>query len=273
MSPRSRHAQRAPDPIALSIGQVAALADVTRRAVRHYERCGVLPAPQRTEKGYRRYTMATVVHLIRIRRLRTLGLSVPQIRAALTDSAPPGTLHDALRLLDGDLARRIETLEQIRHATQTLLAESGSSLEEASGWRELLRTARQTTAEMGKASEDESRSGATLADLAEFSEAVGGPSVAQEMQQRLQDPTYALRLQELSRRLHALARLPADQTPAESESLAAAFARDLPLNLLPSPLADPAMLTILLGERLSLVQVRCLERAWALAHAPGEATR
>jgi DNA-binding transcriptional MerR regulator len=232
-----------------------------------------LSAPQRTEKGYRRYTMATVVHLIRIRRLRTLGLSVPQIRAALGDGASPETLHDALRLLDDDLARRIVALEQMRHATQTLLAESGSSLLEASGWRELLRAARQTTAERGEAGEGESRSGATLADLAELAEVVGGPSLAQQMQRRLQDPTYALRLQELSRRLHALARLPEDQVAAESESLAAAFARDLPLILLPSPLADPAMLTILLGERLSLVQVRCLERAWALAHAPGEATR
>jgi DNA-binding transcriptional MerR regulator len=266
MSERSRNAQPTPNPTSLSIGQVAALADVTRRAVRHYERAGLLPAPQRTAKGYRRYTMATVVQLIRIRRLRALGLSVPQIREALADGANPGTLSEALSLLDADLARRIETLQQMRRSTQALLAETGPNLQTAPAWRELLRMARQTGAPH-QVGEGECARDMTLADLVDFAEAVGGPPLLLEMRQRFEDPDYGISLQDLSRRLKELPLLPPDRVAAESESLAAAFARALPLNLLPGPLADPAMLTILLGERLSLVQVRCLERAWVLARS------
>jgi DNA-binding transcriptional MerR regulator len=265
MSEQRRTAQPTLDPTALRIGQVATLSDVTRRAVRHYERAGLLPAPERTEKGYRRYTMATVVQLIRIRRLRSLGLSVPQIRKALADGASPGTLQEALRLLDEDLARRIEALQQMRAATQALLAESGSSLEAAPTWRELVGTARQTAGSARETGESESRAGTPLGDLLNLAEAVGGPALEQEMRQRFEEPAYEMRLQDLSRRLKALALLPADQIAVEGEALAEAFARALPLHLLPGPLADPAMLTILLGERLSLIQVRCLERAWVLA--------
>jgi DNA-binding transcriptional MerR regulator len=267
MNQHTRNVPRAADPTALSIGQIAALADVTRRAVRHYERSGLLPAPQRTEKGYRRYTMATVVRLIQIRRLRALGLGVAQIRATVADGATAGTLHESLRVLDEDLARRIETLQQMRRATQALLTGSGPSLQTAPAWRDLLRRARQTPVPPRRPGQGESGPGATLADMVELAEAVGGPPLVREMRLRLEDPHYLPRLQEVSRRLKELALLPSDQVAAESEALARALASELPLHLLPGPLADPAMLTILLGERLALVQVRCLERAWALAHA------
>jgi hypothetical protein len=211
--------------------------------------------------------MATVVRLIRIRRLRELGLGVSQIREAVADDATPGTLYEGLRLLDGDLAQRIEALQQMRRVTQALLAETGPSLQTAPAWRELLRRARQTAASPHEVGEDETGRATTLADLVEFAEAVGGPPLLQELRQRLEDPDYLLRLQEVSRRLNELPLLSSDLATAESESLAAALARDLPSHLLPGPLADPAMLTILLGERLALVQVRCLERASVLAHA------
>ena len=39
----------------LTIGQLAAYAGVTVRAVRHYHAKGLLPEPQRDHSGYRRY--------------------------------------------------------------------------------------------------------------------------------------------------------------------------------------------------------------------------
>lgn len=61
----------------LTIGQLAAYAGVTVRAVRHYHAKGLLPEPERDHSGYRRYDAAAVVKLIRIRTLAkpTVGLS------------------------------------------------------------------------------------------------------------------------------------------------------------------------------------------------------
>jgi hypothetical protein len=39
----------------LTIGQLAAYAGVTVRAVRHYHQIGLLPEPERDASGYRRY--------------------------------------------------------------------------------------------------------------------------------------------------------------------------------------------------------------------------
>ena len=39
----------------LTIGQLAAYAGVTTRAVRHYHQVGLLPEPERDASGYRTY--------------------------------------------------------------------------------------------------------------------------------------------------------------------------------------------------------------------------
>ncbi len=48
----------------LTIGQLAAYAGVTVRAVRFYHQKGLLPEPERDDSGYRRYDAAAVVELI-----------------------------------------------------------------------------------------------------------------------------------------------------------------------------------------------------------------
>ena len=48
----------------LTIGQLAAYAGVTVRAVRHYHQIGLLPEPERDASGYRRYGPTAVVSLI-----------------------------------------------------------------------------------------------------------------------------------------------------------------------------------------------------------------
>ena len=57
----------------LRIGELARLAGVTPRAVRFYETQGLLPAPHRSEAGYRLYSPHDLVRVIRVRRLRELG--------------------------------------------------------------------------------------------------------------------------------------------------------------------------------------------------------
>lgn len=63
------------------IEQVAARTGLTKRTLRYYEEIGLLPAPTRTEGGYRLYSEADVQQLERIKRLKgLLGFSLAEIR-------------------------------------------------------------------------------------------------------------------------------------------------------------------------------------------------
>jgi len=78
-------------PPGLTIGQAAKAAGVTRKAVRVYEARGLLPAPDRSTAGYRLYDPHDVELLAFIRRARTLGLHLDDIRdvLAIRDGGTP----------------------------------------------------------------------------------------------------------------------------------------------------------------------------------------
>jgi DNA-binding transcriptional MerR regulator len=113
----------------MRIGELAALAGVTTRTVRHYHRIGLLPEPARQPNGYRRYTLRHAVELTRVRRLTELGLSLDEVRDVLADDAGK-ELHEVLAELDADLARQEETIRQRRSRLAELLeqAEEGGGL-------------------------------------------------------------------------------------------------------------------------------------------------
>lgn len=106
--------------IVLTIGEVARLADTTVKAVRHYHAHGLLPEPERDAAGYRRYGSAELVRLLRIRRLRELGLSVPRIRELLGDG--PDTVRAALAELDRELAAKQRDITKQRKRIAELRA-------------------------------------------------------------------------------------------------------------------------------------------------------
>ncbi|GAA1510015.1 MerR family transcriptional regulator [Streptomyces synnematoformans] len=116
----------------MRIGELAALAGVTTRTVRHYHRIGLLPEPARRANGYRVYTLRDVVELARVRRLTELGLSLDEVRDVLADDAGR-ELHEILAELDADLARQEEAIRQRRVRLTGLLrqAESGGLTAEA----------------------------------------------------------------------------------------------------------------------------------------------
>jgi Cu(I)-responsive transcriptional regulator len=63
----------------MNIGEAAKGSGISAKMIRHYEVVGLLPAPSRTESGYRQYT-GNDVHTLRfIRQARDLGFSIPQI--------------------------------------------------------------------------------------------------------------------------------------------------------------------------------------------------
>ncbi|MFX0593293.1 helix-turn-helix domain-containing protein [Melissospora conviva] len=108
----------------LTIGELAAYADVTVRAVRHYHQIGLLPEPERDTSGYRRYGPAAVVALIRIRTLANAGVPLSEIAEML--DADDATFAEAIRRIDDRLRHRIERLATSR--TQIAQLAAGDSL-------------------------------------------------------------------------------------------------------------------------------------------------
>jgi DNA-binding transcriptional MerR regulator len=108
----------------LTIGQLAAYAGVTVRAVRHYHHIGLLPEPERDASGYRRYGATAVVSLIKIRTLASAGVPLSEIGRVLEADAP--SLAEAVEKIDSHLRDEIERLETSRKQIAQLAA--GDSL-------------------------------------------------------------------------------------------------------------------------------------------------
>ena len=102
--------------------EVARLAGVTVRALRHYHAIGLLPEPARSDNGYRDYDIDDLVRVLRVKRLASLGFPLERIGGMLeeldADAVADGGLSAAERQLDeldAELARQIERLERQRH--------------------------------------------------------------------------------------------------------------------------------------------------------------
>ncbi|MGH3211213.1 MAG: MerR family transcriptional regulator, partial [Trebonia sp.] len=108
----------------LTIGQLAAYAGVTVRAVRHYHQIGLLPEPERDASGYRRYGAKAVVSLIKIRTLAQAGVPLSEIGRMLEADAP--AFAQVVERIDSHLRDEIERLETSRKQIAQLAA--GDSL-------------------------------------------------------------------------------------------------------------------------------------------------
>ncbi|WP_017581300.1 MerR family transcriptional regulator [Nocardiopsis valliformis] len=102
--------------------ELAQLAGVTVRTLRHYHQIGLLPEPPRSAGGYRRYDVGDLVRLLRITRLTALGVPLSALPAVLDD---PKAAEELLDELDRQAAAEIERLNA-RRADIAALRSSGS---------------------------------------------------------------------------------------------------------------------------------------------------
>ena len=108
----------------LTISQLASYAGVTVRAVRHYHHVGLLPEPERDASGYRSYTAADVVRLIKVRTLAEAG--VPLARVAELLEADEEEFAAAVAEIDRRLRAEVRELQEHRRRIARLAA--GDSL-------------------------------------------------------------------------------------------------------------------------------------------------
>lgn len=69
----------------MQIGEVAARTGLSLRTLRHWEEVGLLRPSGRTEGGFRLYTEADVEKIVVIRRMKPLGFTLDEMRAAMRD--------------------------------------------------------------------------------------------------------------------------------------------------------------------------------------------
>ena len=94
-----------------TIGQLAELAGVQRKAIRYYEEVGVLPPPGRSDAGYRLYSDIDVRRVELVRRARALDMGLAEVRQ-LVEWASTGSCDDFQERFSEVLHRKLEEVDQ-----------------------------------------------------------------------------------------------------------------------------------------------------------------
>ncbi len=104
----------------ITIGQLAAYAGVTIKAVRHYHKRGLLEEPPRDSSGYRRYGAQHAIDLVKIKTLAEAGVPLVRIKELL--SADPNRFAAAITEIDRNLQERAKELRRTRERIARLSA-------------------------------------------------------------------------------------------------------------------------------------------------------
>ena len=107
------------------IGEAAEQAGVNIQTLRYYERRGLLPKPPRRTSGYREFPEDAVRIVRFIKRAQDLGFSLDEVEALLRLRRNSGRNRQRIRSVAerriADIGRKIEELERMRGALQTLV--------------------------------------------------------------------------------------------------------------------------------------------------------
>jgi MerR family transcriptional regulator, copper efflux regulator len=118
----------------LTIGQVAKTSGIAAKTIRYYEEIGVLPAPSRAASGYRLYDQPGVERLRFVRRARSLGLPLQQLKTLMgtLSSEPHLAFRPRLRALVRTqldaVTNQIAELEGLRQQLEQILQRMRTSV-------------------------------------------------------------------------------------------------------------------------------------------------
>ncbi|MFK0238517.1 MerR family transcriptional regulator [Streptomyces vinaceus] len=106
-------------PREVKIGDAAAFAGTTPRAIRHYHQIGLLPEPGRGGDGRRRYGYDDMIRLLWIRKMSEAGISLDDMRAAFDEARD---VEDVLERLEETLAAQEAEIKRQLAAVRRLRA-------------------------------------------------------------------------------------------------------------------------------------------------------
>lgn len=119
------------DEGSLSIGELAKRTGVSTRTIRYYEELGILPTPERTTGGTRRYPKEFVFYVEGARNLKELGFGLDEIaelgKFALTGTWDSERSREILVRKLAELEHRIKVLTRLH----SLVVEASASPQSA----------------------------------------------------------------------------------------------------------------------------------------------
>lgn len=109
----------------MSIGRLAAQAQVNIDTIRYYERQGLLPPAERSESGYRKYRQSDLERLRFILRSKDLGFSLAEIGELLTLTSDRGSDMRGVRrkaeLRLAQVEQKIAELSRVKRGLEKLI--------------------------------------------------------------------------------------------------------------------------------------------------------
>lgn len=113
----------------MTIGQLAAAAEVNVETVRYYQRRALMASPERPAGGIGRYPPGALTRLRFIKRSQALGFSLDDVQALL--SLDDGQACSAAKAIGehklSDVRQRIQTLKSLERALLGLVARCSDS--------------------------------------------------------------------------------------------------------------------------------------------------
>ncbi len=108
----------------LTIGKVAKSAGLGIETVRFYEREGLIQPLARTDSNYRLYSEAGIIRLRFIKRAKTLGFSLKEIKELLFLRVDPGAskadVKEQVETKIADIKQKIKDLKSIQKTLESL---------------------------------------------------------------------------------------------------------------------------------------------------------
>ena len=122
----------------MRIGELAGQLGVTTTSIRFYESIGLLPEPQRTASGYRRYQRSDAERLTFIKTAQRLGLSLDEIKEIIAfrdrGQRPCAYVAQVLHRQVADLDHRIREMRRLRDELRHLERNAAALGEENTGY-------------------------------------------------------------------------------------------------------------------------------------------
>ena len=123
----------------LTVSKLAEGAGISADAVRYYERIGLLPAPERSQSGYRLYDADAVDRLRFIKRAQRLGLRLEEIGELLEIQerglCPCGHTRSLLEGRARQLEAEMAAMAQLHADIERMLADLPTPAPDAGRWQ------------------------------------------------------------------------------------------------------------------------------------------
>ncbi|HWP97741.1 MAG TPA: MerR family transcriptional regulator [Syntrophomonadaceae bacterium] len=202
----------------IQIGEFARLTGITVKTVLHYHKIGLMAEPERSPGGYRLYGPQELNRMQMIKRLKSLGLSLDQIKGIIGEPEDNKSMRSVLESLHNELLVQIEVLQKRVEKIRNLLNEETLNLIEAHDDPPTFRmmTEKGWTEQYKNHPELMEQERQILAVLDDFEWGLDHQDIYREMAEYFQShPQHYQLLMDCNERLAAIADLPEDAPEVE----------------------------------------------------------